>query len=53
MDTCIICDCKNTIKYCDACNCPVCNSTYCLIYSDGYELCGMCAYEKMKSVQDK
>ena len=50
---CIICDCENPPLICDACNCGICDHPNCLTKTDGYELCGMCAYEKKKSVQDK
>lgn len=50
---CIMCDCENPKLACDGCNCYICDRPECVTKTDGYELCGMCAYEKKKSVQDK
>jgi len=50
---CIICDCENPSLQCDGCGCGICDRPECTTKTDGYELCGMCAYEKKKSVQDK
>lgn len=50
---CIICDCENPPLQCNGCGCGICDRPECTTKTDGYELCGMCAYEKKKSVQDK
>lgn len=52
-EICIICDDVNPQVVCDGCGCLVCDKPGCLKRTDGYQLCGMCAYEKQKSVQDK
>lgn len=50
---CIMCYCENPILICDGCSYCICDRPECTTKTDGYELCGMCAYEKKKSVQDK
>ena len=50
---CIMCYCENPILICDGCSYCICDRSECTTKTDGYELCGMCAYEKKKSVQDK
>lgn len=50
---CIMCYCKNPSLICDGCYCDICDHRECITKTDGYILCGMCAYDKQKSVQDK
>ena len=50
---CIMCYCENPTLICDGCSYCICDRPECTTKTDGYELCGMCAYDKKKSVQDK
>jgi len=48
-----MCDHVNPSLICDGCGCGICDNDECVTKTSCYELCGMCAYEKKKSTQDK
>ena len=50
---CVICDEDNPSLQCCGCGCGTCDRSECTTKTDGYILCGMCAYLKQKSTQDK